>query len=233
MVFVTLGVIISRYLGQMHELIERVENVFFKLKDSPILVLSSVAFFLGAVGLIVGCFLLSKSWPTATWAPSPPPSKEIEESPPEATQVASVSAQVVVDVSGAVKKPGIYSLASTSRIFNALEAAGGFSKDADLGFIYKEINLADKLAEGQKLYFPPIQTETDNLSSSNTEITGQDSLISINSASAEELDLLPGIGEKLASKIIEGRPYKTIQELTTKIKIGDSVFGKIQNLIRL
>ncbi len=139
---------------------------------------------------------------------------------------------VVVYVSGAVKNPGLYQLPDNSRIFNALERAGGLTPVADSDFIQKELNLAEKVKEGQKIYFPPTQKETDSTVTPISQIDASSEPISINSASAGELDRLPGIGEKLAEKIIGGRPYETIDELRTRIKVGQSVFDKIKEMIK-
>jgi len=146
---------------------------------------------------------------------------------------AATPSGVVVYVSGAVKKPGLYELPTDSRIFNALEKAGGLTPVADSDFIQKELNLAEKVKEGQKIYFPSSQKEADTQTSHPNQMAGQSEQISINSASAAQLDTLPGIGEKLAEKIITGRPYETIDELVTKIKIGQSVFDKLKDLIKI
>lgn len=238
LIFSTLDVMFSRYSYGMNDGKEYLKHIVSTLKEAPQLLACLVALVIGFAGLVAGIFLFLNSKYTSYSSLKDPGEKSHQETQLTTSQNSTSlnstqSAQLVVDVSGAVKKPGIYTLTEGARVFNALELAGGLSKDADLGFIYKEINLADKIKEGQKLYFPVYQKETDSDSSSKSEITAQDSLISINSASAEELDLLPGIGEKLASKIIEGRPYQNVEELTARVKIGESVFNKIKDSIKL
>lgn len=203
------------------------QNIVSTLKKSPSLLGSGVTGVLGLLGLGVGVFILLSP-------PKNEPSLNNLQNP-EIVQdnfVSSPSGSVVIDVSGAVKKPGLYSLSEGARVAEALDLAGGLTIDADLGFIHKELNLADKVSEGQKIYFPPHQIETDTSSQSSSSIDGSTELISINSASADQLDTLPGIGEKLASKIIEGRPYQNIEELRSRIKIGESVFNKIKDSIK-
>jgi len=220
----------------MNSFSERLKQFLNQVEQTPQLILAVAGILVGSIGVATSGFLYFQSASTgkrSTDYSQITSQEDQKNSEPKVASASSVPDQVVVDVSGAVKKPGIYTLSSNQRIYNALEMAGGLSKDADLGFIYKQINLADKVTEGQKIYFPPIQTDTDSLRASNSQITGQSSLISINNASAEELDSLPGIGEKLATKIIDGRPYQNVEELTSRVKIGDSVFSKIESLIKL
>ncbi len=219
----------------MRELSDHLKIFTARLQASPLLILCSAAFLLGLAGLAIG-FWLALSPHSKN--PAPQAQSSIEDTSQELSVGSTESAtlqldQIVVDVSGAVKKPGLYTLHSSSRIANALDAAGGLSKEADLGFIAKNLNLADKVTEGEKIYFPPIQKETDTQVSSENQISGMNNLISINSASADELDTLPGIGEKLAAKIIDGRPYQKIEELNTRVKIGESVFNKIKDAVKI
>lgn len=225
----------------MNDFISVLKRLPQTLKSTQLLIITIGAVVLGLLSLCLGIYFLMSGQSSAE---SNKDASHLETRLPlnrdtepglaskSGTTTQSV-AEVVVNVSGAVKHPGIYSLPADARVFNALEAAGGVSKDADLGFIQRELNLADKIKEGEKIYFPPIQKETDTATSSVSHINGTDNLISINSASADELDTLPGIGEKLAAKIIEGRPYENITELTTRIKIGTAVFEKLKEQIKI
>lgn len=140
---------------------------------------------------------------------------------------------IKIDVSGAVLNPGVYELKSSDRIQEALIKAGGLAENADRVWVAKNLNLAQKLTDGAKIYIPS-QTENSNPSSglSNLGDLGNLShLININTASAEELDTLSGVGPATAQKIISGRPYETIDDLLNKKIVGKSVFEKIKDKI--
>lgn len=139
--------------------------------------------------------------------------------------------EIVVDVSGAVKKPGVYTLEAGSRVNEAIEQAGGYTKEADQNWISKNINLAAKLADAQKIYIAK-EGESGIVSGASQPTTSNlSSKININSASESELDSLPGIGEVRTGKIIAGRPYSSIEELLSKKILGEGTFEKIKNQI--
>jgi len=146
------------------------------------------------------------------------------------TKVATGSGEIVVEVSGAVLSPGVYKLSLSSRIDDAILAAGGLSEDADRGWVERTINKASKVTDGQKIYIK----DKDEVSKGGgeTQVLGQGSgLVNINEATQKELEELPGIGPVYASKIIEHRPYSTIEEMVSKKAIGQSVFEKIKDKI--
>lgn len=144
--------------------------------------------------------------------------------------------QIMVHVDGAVVRPAVYKLAADARVDDAIKAAGGMTSDADT----KQVNLAAKLVDGQKVYIPIIgesvraSLATQNISGSVNQTTSTSvGQISINSASAEELDKLPGIGPVTAQKIIAGRPYGSVDELLSKKAVSNSVYEKIKAQIGL
>lgn len=152
--------------------------------------------------------------------------------------------EIVLDVEGAVLKPGVYKLPKDARIQDALIAAGGLSEKADRDKVAKGLNLATKVVDGGKIYIPVIGDTTTVASGNVSSIQaasmslGQDSngtsntgLININTASASELDGLPGVGPVTSAKIISNRPYGSIQELQGKKVVSSSVFGKIKDKI--
>lgn len=145
--------------------------------------------------------------------------------------------QVVVDVSGAVKSPGLHELPSGSRLGKAVEEAGGFVQEANLVAIARDLNLASVLQDGQKIYIP-FQNESANQansSESTTQVASTQStgLVSINRASQGELMELEGIGEKRAEAIIAGRPYTSIDQLVSEGALTAGVLAKIQDLLEL
>ena len=126
---------------------------------------------------------------------------------------------LVVDVAGAVEKPGVYELPNNSRIADALIPAGGLSAMADREAISKTINLAQKITDGSKIYFPFLNEKT----------SVKNNTININSASLSELDTLVGVGAITAQKIIDGRPYLNTSDLVSKKILGKVTFDKIKD----
>lgn len=151
-------------------------------------------------------------------------------------KVASNAHLIVVDVEGAVIKPGIYKLEANSRVHDALIAAGGLATNADREKVTTSLNLASKLVDGGKIYIP-FEGEDAQVSSGQS-VSGNAVLgietgngVNINTATQKELEALPGIGEVTAKKIIDGRPYGGITELEQKKIVGKKVFGQIKDKI--
>ncbi len=146
----------------------------------------------------------------------------------EAPSVKS-AASIMVDVQGAVERPGVYSLTKNARVMDGLVAAGGMRQDANRSYVAKTLNLAAKVTDGTKIYIP-FENETQILGTgSTTGNTGNG--VNINTASISELDSLPGIGQVIGQKIIENRPYATIDELLTKKVLSKSAFEKLKDRI--
>lgn len=137
---------------------------------------------------------------------------------------ASGSAELVVDVSGAVDKPGVYKFSSGSRVQEAILAAGGFATKASKQFIHHELNLANTLRDKDKIYIPFEDENAVGLTSA------ESNLIDVNTVSVEQLDQLPGIGDQRAQSIVKNRPYADGAELQSKTKIPRSVFENIESL---
>lgn len=148
----------------------------------------------------------------------------------------TITKQLVVDVSGAIEKPGVYSLDFDSRIKDALVMAGGLSADADRKWISKHTNLAAKLIDGTKIYIPrQDEVEADAAQYTGVQALGAASksngLININTASTTQLDTLPGVGPVTAGKIIAARPFNSINELLSKKAVNSSTFEKIKDKV--
>lgn len=135
--------------------------------------------------------------------------------------------KVIVDIQGAVLNSGVYQLTSESRVVDALAAAGGMSEDADRQWIEKNLNLAKKVSDGLKIYIPRIGEEI--LSEESSGSSGP--VININTASATDLESLPGIGAVTANNIIDGRPFTQIEDLLSRKIVGESTFEKIKDKI--
>jgi competence protein ComEA len=137
--------------------------------------------------------------------------------------------EIVVDVGGAVNSPGLYKLSGDARVANAISAAGGMTVDADS----KQVNLAAKVGDGQKVYIQKVGESVVVVGTSVSQVAGVSvsGLVNINSASAAELDTLPGIGPVTAAKIIASRPYTSLNDLVLKKAVSSSVFEKIKDKI--
>ena len=153
-------------------------------------------------------------------------------SPITNSQILQSETQIVVDVAGAVEKPGVYKLPVDSRIGDALVMAGGLAGEADREWVAATLNLAEPVKDGGKVYIP-YRDEKRNIGNSNTLIAEKqkNGKVNINTASEGELDTLVGIGEVRAQAIIANRPYGDIEELVSKAKIPQSVYEKIRDNI--
>ena len=148
-------------------------------------------------------------------------------------------AALVVDVRGAVAKPGVYTLPAGSRVQDALAQAGDLLPNAET----RSFNLARKLNDGEQIYVPLIGEATavppsvgkgvQSTSATKTPI----GKININTATLEGLDELPGIGPAIGQRIIDYRnengAFRQIEDLKKVRGIGDSVLGQIKDLITL
>jgi competence protein ComEA len=126
----------------------------------------------------------------------------------------------------------VYSLSDGSRVEDALTAAGGLGSDADTDLFAKTFNRATKLTDGAKVYVPSITESSTNEMSHNISTT-QNGMVNINTASESELDALPGVGPVTAQKIIDNRPYQTLDDLVAKKAIGPALFTKLKDSLSL
>ncbi len=145
--------------------------------------------------------------------------------------------EIVVHITGEVVNEGIVKLVEGSRVVDAIESAGGVTKEANLS----KINLAYLLEDGTKLYIPNINDEEDKEYISNSSINSETGnskktlKVNINTAKSEELQKLPGIGEAMASRIItyrkENGKFNKIEDLKNVSGIGDTKFNNIKSYI--
>lgn len=155
-----------------------------------------------------------------------------------ALQPPPTTAPLVIDVAGAVPRPGVYEFPAGARVKDAVQAAGGLLAEADKA----SINLAAPLEDGQRLDIPylsgmePTPPPFNSFSSGgDTRVGSTGQLIDINTATAEELATLPLIGEQLAQAIIDYRnefgPFFAIEDIMFVDGIGPETFEAIKNLI--
>ena len=139
---------------------------------------------------------------------------------------------IYVHICGAVINPGVYQVPVGTRVYQALELAGGSSDDAYLS----GINLADKLADGQKVYIPAEGENAEGILSIDSGGV-QSVMININTASEAELMTLPGIGQSRAKDIINYRVknglFESINDIMKVSGIKEAAFEKIKDLIKV
>lgn len=139
---------------------------------------------------------------------------------------------IYVHICGAVINPGVYQVPAGTRVYQALELAGGSSDDAYLS----GINLADKLADGQKVYIPSEGENAEGIISTDSGDV-QSVMININTASEAELMTLPGIGQSRAKDIINYRVknglFESIDDIMKVSGIKEAAFEKIKDLIKV
>jgi competence protein ComEA len=159
---------------------------------------------------------------------------------PLTTETPAATSDVIIDVEGAVNVPGVHRLPSGSLLDDALAAAGGLMPQADLDRVARELNRADKLKAHQKIYVPFVTERTlaatfGAPTSTTTSSDDGGELINLNSATAEELDKLPGVGPSTAQKIIDYREqnggFQSVEQLNDVSGIGDATFEKLKDLV--
>jgi len=198
------------------------------------------------VGGGVLALLNARSRSTETYKIEAPFSDQLKEVTTSATPTTAEN-EIKIDVAGAVTNPGVYELVEDSRVEDVLTAAGGLADDADRDWVSKNLNLATKLSDGDKLYIPKVEETTATSESvpvpaplsvgvvSGTQ-TSDCSRININKASAATLDeCLPGIGPAYAQRIVDYREahggFKSIEEIQEVSGIGPKTFEKIKDQI--
>jgi competence protein ComEA len=151
-----------------------------------------------------------------------------------------VDSKVMIDVGGEVIKPGVYELNNGDRVNDALVAAGGLSAKADRDWVEKNLNKAEKLVDGQKIFIPKVgEILGDSVVSRDAThgVSTNSKIVRINTATIEQLDTLNGIGPAIAQRIIDYRTenggFKDINELKLVSGIGDKLFEKIKDDVAL
>ena len=156
--------------------------------------------------------------------------------------VTSAVPQIFIDIAGAVQKPGLYQVDTNSRLATLIEKVGGFTKTADTQYISQELNLAQRLNDGDKIYIYTKQEASKrraeslpaaNSTNPQSSSSQSDGLVSLNTATQKELEALPGIGEKRAADIIAHRPYSSLNELLTKKLVTEAIFNDIQSKLKI
>jgi competence protein ComEA len=157
--------------------------------------------------------------------------------PPAASLPAAT--ELLVDVQGAVARPGIVRLAPGSRVADAISAAGGYTKLTDLLAAATSINLAAPLSDGAQVFVPITGVSGPGPSTAAGGGTGGGtggSLVNLNTASPEELEALPNIGPVTVQKIVAARqeqPFATLEELVERGVMNRGQLEDIRALVTL
>jgi competence protein ComEA len=209
----------------------------------------------GAALLALVAIAAGVAWFRAGIAPSAPASGAVEHSQgseprssashSEPTTTTTISAApIVVDVVGAVRVPGVVTLGADARVVDAIRAAGGAAPGADL----VRLNLAARVADGSRVAVPRVGEPPPAIDPSavtgGAEGVGAPTAgasgaptgpIDVNTASADELEALPGIGPTLAAAIVEDRdrngPFRSVDDLTRVPGIGEGRLAQLHDLV--
>ncbi len=159
--------------------------------------------------------------------------------PPTGSAAAS---PMIVEVSGAVLRPGVYRLPAGSRVGDAVTAAGGYGPRVDAESADRALNLAAPIRDGDKIHVPARgETAPSGMPGGSGAVDpvsdgGVGGLVDLNRATAEQLDTLPGVGPATAAKIIaarEERPFTSLDDLASRKVIGAATLAKIRALVTL
>ena len=149
---------------------------------------------------------------------------------PEIVPVTIAEPEIFVDVTGAVNKPGVYTLSGKSRVIDAIKAAGDSAPGADLS----TINLARVLNDGEQIYVDSVVMNSSGQRVSKKTPSGP---ININRATARQLDALDGIGPVIAARIVEYRKingsFLSVDDLQKVSGIGAAKFAQIKSKVRI
>jgi competence protein ComEA len=143
---------------------------------------------------------------------------------------------VLVHAAGAVHSPGVYRLEADARVVDLVDAAGGPLAEAELD----RLNLAATVADGQQIYVPRVGEAVPEVVASTDEDGGAgtgDSLVDVNTATADELDTLPGVGPATAKAILDTREqrgsFSSVEELLDVPGIGEAKLDAMRDLVRV
>jgi competence protein ComEA len=162
---------------------------------------------------------------TSSTAPSPT-------SVSPAAPTTTVAPFIVVYVAGAVAAPGVYTLGAAARVTDAVTAAGGAGAGANLNVV----NLAATLHDGEQIYVPVVgEVVPVPVGASPTEATVAAGPVNVNSATVDQLDVLPGVGPTTAAAIVAHReqhgPFQTVDQLGDVRGIGPAKLDALRGLV--
>lgn len=158
------------------------------------------------------------------------------ESPPASGEavLSEKGPELIVYISGAVNHPGVIRISADARVLGAIEGAGGLLPVADIA----KINMAQPLRDGMQIHVPAREQDKNGAAAEQSPQTGPvTEKININTASAGELDKLPGVGPAIAEKIVQYRQthgsFDKAEDLKKVPGIGESKYNKMKDQIRI
>ena len=168
----------------------------------------------------------------------------IDQGGPPSAGPATAVRDLVVEVGGAVARPGVYRLAAGSRVGDAVAAAGGYGPRVDADAADRALNLAAPVRDGDEIHVPVRGEDAPSAgtggaggggsSGGGGSTGGAGGLVDLNHASAEQLDTLPGVGPATAAKIIaarEERPFTGLDDFGSRKVVGTATLEKIRALV--
>jgi competence protein ComEA len=171
--------------------------------------------------VVAGRFLLGAGGARAPVAPLP--------RVPAATTAPAAQALLVVDVVGAVRRAGLQRLPQGARVADAIARAGGATRRADLA----QVNLAAPLADGEQVVVPARGSAPAVTSATPDAVSTEP--VHLSTATAEQLDTLPGIGPVTAAKIVAYRQqhgaFRSVAELDAIPGIGPARIDELKGLV--
>ncbi len=192
------------------------------------------------LAVTAGAYWLVKPPPATTESKLPYASASttstVAGAPASTLPVVTVGSELlVVHVAGAVQLPGVYRLVAGSRVIDAIQAAGGVAADANTD----AINLAAVLADGERVYMPRIGEVTPVIASSGSDGSGgsvaPSGPVNVNTATADDLDSLPGVGPSTAAAILSYRdqhgPFASVDDLGEVRGIGPAKLDALRGLV--
>ncbi|MGI5282808.1 helix-hairpin-helix domain-containing protein [Nonomuraea polychroma] len=171
--------------------------------------------------MAVAVFFVWRSQPKPE--PLPPPT-------PSAASTPSPTSKVTVHIAGKIRKPGVYLLPAGARVADAVTVAGGVARGASIG----SLNLARRLIDGEQIIVGASGGPAAPGSSAADPATA---ILDLNSATTEQLEQLPGVGEVLAARITEFRDshggFTSVEQLREVSGIGPRKFDEIKPKVRV
>ena len=143
---------------------------------------------------------------------------------------AAFGGELTVEVSGAVRNPGVYRLPAGARVADAIDAAGGYGPRVDAALAESQLDLAARLIDGATVVVP----SRDDPPPTPGGADASGGLVDLNAASAGELDALPGIGPVTAQKILDARKerrFGSVDELRERGIVGEKTFERLRDLV--